>query len=187
MAPTLHRGIGRDVITRVAADQWSRARHNDLLASLPAAVFNRLDHALEPVDLFLGHVLWEAGCEAEHVYFPVTGIVSLMQDLASGATAEVAVVGNEGLVGIVLVLVARLRRLVHSCALRARATTHAPTCCRGNLKSALRCDGFCSAMRSYGLRKSPRPQYAGAITPSNSRCAKSCCRRWIGQDPRIWR
>ena len=104
MAPTLHRGIGRDVITRVAADQWSHARHNDLLASLPAAVFDRLDHALEPVELFLGHVLWEAGCDAEHVYFPVTDIVSLMQDLASGATAEVAVVGNEGLVGIVLVL-----------------------------------------------------------------------------------
>lgn len=57
---------------------------------------------LEPVDMPVGKVLCDAGTEVRHVYFPTTSIVSLMYVLESGATAETAVVGFEGIVGVSL-------------------------------------------------------------------------------------
>jgi CRP-like cAMP-binding protein len=59
---------------------------------------------LEPVNLPLGHVLYESGCKLGHVYFPTTAIVSLLYVLENGASTEIAVVGREGLVGISLFL-----------------------------------------------------------------------------------
>jgi len=57
---------------------------------------------LEPVDLPLGQVIYESGGSLSHVYFPTTAIVSLLYVMENGASAEIAVVGNEGLVGIAL-------------------------------------------------------------------------------------
>jgi len=57
---------------------------------------------LEPVELPLGKVLYESGATLSHVYFPTTAIVSLLYVMADGASAEIAVVGNEGLVGVSL-------------------------------------------------------------------------------------
>jgi CRP-like cAMP-binding protein len=75
---------------------------NKLLAALPAEDMARwLDH-LEFIDLRLGHVLYEAGCRQSHVYFPTAAIVSLLHVTESGQSAEIAVVGNEGVVGISL-------------------------------------------------------------------------------------
>jgi CRP-like cAMP-binding protein len=78
------------------------ARQNQLLAALPAAEWQRWKSQLEAVDLKLGQVLYESGGTLEHVYFPTTAIVSLLYVMQSGASAEIAVVGNEGLVGISL-------------------------------------------------------------------------------------
>ena len=75
-------------------------RQNHLLAALPAAEFKRLEADLERVRLSLGEVLYESGCKLSHVYFPTTSIVSLLYVLADGATAEVAFIGNEGMLGI---------------------------------------------------------------------------------------
>ncbi len=75
---------------------------NLLLASLSAAESKRLRPHLEPVPLPLGHVVYESGRMLDHVYFPTTAIVSLLYVLEDGASAEIAVVGNEGLVGISL-------------------------------------------------------------------------------------
>ena len=75
---------------------------NSLLASLPAPEWLRIAPLLEPVDLPLGKVLNESGCKMSHVYFPINAIVSLLYVLESGASAEIAVVGNEGVVGIAL-------------------------------------------------------------------------------------
>ncbi len=75
---------------------------NHLLASLPQAESQRWLPQLEPVSLPLGFVLYESGKTLSHVYFPTTAIVSLLYVLESGASAEIAVVGNEGLVGIAL-------------------------------------------------------------------------------------
>src|ERR1700686_3940972 len=75
---------------------------NHLLAALPAAEFNRLSSHLELVHMPLGEVLYEPGGLPEHVYFPTTSIVSLLYALENGASAEIAVVGNEGILGISL-------------------------------------------------------------------------------------
>jgi len=75
---------------------------NDLLASLPPAEWGRLAPQLEAVELPLGKVLYESGATMGHVYFPTTAIVSLLYVMEDGASAEIAVVGNEGVVGIAL-------------------------------------------------------------------------------------
>jgi CRP-like cAMP-binding protein len=80
----------------------SDPRTNDLLAALPAPEWERWQPQLEPADLPLGEVLYESGGVQSHVYFPTTAIVSLLYVMESGASAEIAVVGNEGVVGISL-------------------------------------------------------------------------------------
>ena len=75
---------------------------NHLLAALPTADFERLAPHLEPVPLPLGEVLYEPGGQLQHAYFPTTAIVSLHYVMESGASAETAGVGNEGVVGISL-------------------------------------------------------------------------------------
>jgi CRP-like cAMP-binding protein len=78
------------------------ARANRLLAALPGAELQRWLPQLEHVDLPLGHVLYESGATLSHVYFPTTAIVSLLYVLENGASAEIAIVGKEGIVGISL-------------------------------------------------------------------------------------
>ena len=77
-------------------------RRNRLLAALPDAEWQRWLPQLELVDMPLGQVLYEAGRTLSHVYFPTTAIVSLLYVMADGASAEIAVVGLEGVVGISL-------------------------------------------------------------------------------------
>ncbi|PXW94429.1 CRP-like cAMP-binding protein [Sphaerotilus hippei] len=80
----------------------SDAISNQLLAALPPPERVRWQPRLEPVDLVLGQVLYESGVALGHVYFPTTAIVSLLYVMEDGASAEIAVVGHEGLVGISL-------------------------------------------------------------------------------------
>ena len=75
---------------------------NHLLASLPPDEWTRIAPLLEAVDLPLGQVLYESGNKMTHVYFPTTAIVSLLYVLENGSSAEIAVVGHEGVVGISL-------------------------------------------------------------------------------------
>lgn len=76
------------------------ARENHLLAALPDEAIRPWLPLLEPVDLPLGLTMYESGRTLDHVYFPTTAIASLMFILDNGDSAEVAVVGNEGVVGI---------------------------------------------------------------------------------------
>jgi len=75
---------------------------NHLLAALPSEQWQRWKPDLEKVELVLGQVLYESGRIMSHVYFPTTAIVSLLYVMENGASAEIAVVGNEGIVGISL-------------------------------------------------------------------------------------
>jgi hypothetical protein len=75
---------------------------NHLLAALPPAERESWLPQLEAVEMPLGHVLYESGLTLTHAYFPTTAIVSLLYVMEDGASAEIAVTGNEGLVGISL-------------------------------------------------------------------------------------
>jgi CRP-like cAMP-binding protein len=75
---------------------------NHLLAALPEAERQRWLPQLERVEMPLGQVLYESGGTLSHVYFPTTAIVSLLYVMENGASAEIAVVGNEGIIGISL-------------------------------------------------------------------------------------
>jgi CRP-like cAMP-binding protein len=75
---------------------------NHLLAALPTQEFTRLAKNLKLVHLDLGHVIYESGCKLDEVYFPTTAIVSLLYVLEDGASTEIAVAGNEGIIGISL-------------------------------------------------------------------------------------
>src|SRR5476649_473065 len=77
-------------------------KHNQLIAALPHDQWQRWLPHLEHVDLSLGQVLYEAGSTLSHIYFPTTAVVSLLYVMHSGESAEIAVVGNEGVVGVAL-------------------------------------------------------------------------------------
>ncbi len=94
LALTIHADVS-------AADPMS-PRRNHLLAALPATDYDRLLPNLEAVDLPLGLVLYESGGTLAYVYFPTDSIISLLYVMEDGASAEIAVTGFEGLVGIAL-------------------------------------------------------------------------------------
>lgn len=97
----------------------SPARSNSILAALPDRDFDRLRPHLDGVDLPLGTALYEAGSRVRQLYFPTSGIVSLLQVMADGDSAEIAVVGNEGVVGIAMFMggeTTPLRAVVQSAA-----------------------------------------------------------------------
>jgi CRP-like cAMP-binding protein len=83
-------------------DMHADSRKNRLLSVLPPDAMDRWLPHLERVDMPLGHVLYEPGSTLSHVYFPTSAIVSLLYVMTNGASAEIAVVGHEGIVGVSL-------------------------------------------------------------------------------------
>lgn len=79
-----------------------KPEQNHLLAALPEAVKARLTKHMQPIELVLGDVLYESGTTMPHVVFPIDSIVSLLYVMEDGSSAEISVVGNEGVVGIAL-------------------------------------------------------------------------------------
>jgi CRP-like cAMP-binding protein len=92
-------------------------RQNHLLNALPAAEYEHLSPHLELVPMPLGNVIYESGDELRYAYFPTDCIISLLYVMENGASAEIAVVGNEGIVGVALFMGGRTmpnRALVQS-------------------------------------------------------------------------
>jgi CRP-like cAMP-binding protein len=87
---------------RLAAVPAPTPHLNHLLDALPGADFRRLSEHLEYRELKLGDVLYEPGGKMRYVYFPTTAIISLLYVMEDGASAEIAIVGNEGILGISL-------------------------------------------------------------------------------------
>lgn len=83
-------------------DNTDKALRNHLLAALPEEEFARIKFDFEPVTLPLGKVLYESGDRMTHIYFPTTAIISLLYIMENGATAEIGIAGNNGLVGVAL-------------------------------------------------------------------------------------
>ena len=77
-------------------------KQNHLLDALPASDYDRIQAHLELVPMKLGEVLYESGVQLRYVYFPTTSILSLLYVMENGASAEIAIVGNEGILGISL-------------------------------------------------------------------------------------
>jgi CRP-like cAMP-binding protein len=75
---------------------------NHLLAAIPDAEYRRWSRHLELVDMPLGQVVCEPGAELEYAWFPVTAIVSLLYVMQDGESAEIALVGNDGVLGVTL-------------------------------------------------------------------------------------
>ena len=81
---------------------YTSPKQNHLLAALPPEVYSLWLPMLERIDMPLGQVLYESGTTLSHMYFPTTAIVSMLYVMQNGESAEIAIVGNEGLVGIAL-------------------------------------------------------------------------------------
>jgi CRP-like cAMP-binding protein len=79
-------------------------RRNKLLAALPDSEWKRVQWVLEPTEMLVGKILSEPGSPLRHAYFPTTSTISYVYATADGASTEIAAVGNEGVVGIVLVM-----------------------------------------------------------------------------------
>jgi len=107
MAARLSSSVGKESSPQkarlhLAAPARTNGHQNHLLDALPAADYTRLKSQLEVIPMALGQVLYEPGARLRHVYFPTTSIVSLLYVMEDGASAEIAVVGNEGMLGISL-------------------------------------------------------------------------------------
>lgn len=85
-----------------ATKHTDEALMNHLLAALPVDEFARIEKYLEPISFSLGEVLYESGDQMTHVYFPTTAIISLLYIMENGATAEIGIAGNNGLIGLAL-------------------------------------------------------------------------------------
>jgi CRP-like cAMP-binding protein len=85
-----------------AAEVKDQNSQNRLLAALPPHEFERLKPALQEISFSLGQVVYEFGGHLDYVYFPTTAIVSLLYTMENGATAEMGLTGNDGVVGIAL-------------------------------------------------------------------------------------
>jgi CRP-like cAMP-binding protein len=96
--------LARDVDYRSISAKFSALNKNRLLALLSDETKERIAPNLELVTLPLGEVVYEAGDPERYVYFPIDAIVSLLYVMENGKSAEISVVGNEGIVGIAAVL-----------------------------------------------------------------------------------
>ena len=92
-----------------------RPQQNALLGALSSVECDRLANDLELVPLALGQVLYDSGQTMSHAYFPIDCIVSLLYVMKNGQSAEIAVVGNEGIVGIALFMGGNRHRAGRSC------------------------------------------------------------------------
>jgi len=103
--PVVDEAIHRAAVGRIWVlhrENVVEPRANQLLSALPDPAYQQWAALLEELDMPLGQVLFESGGKPSHVYFPVTSIVSLLYGLENGPSAELAVVGNEGIVGVSL-------------------------------------------------------------------------------------
>lgn len=95
--------VGRSRLPiRIAGLYGHDPKQNHLLGALPEADYERLLPHLELVSMRLGSVVCESGSQMSHVYFPTSSIVSLLHHTKNGASAEIAVIGNEGMIGVTL-------------------------------------------------------------------------------------
>ena len=102
MLDTVQKARRGSTILMVGLNASNMLQENHILAALPEEVRKRLHPQMELVPMPLGKVLYESGDTLRHVYFPIDCIVSLLYVMEDGASAEISVVGNEGILGVAL-------------------------------------------------------------------------------------
>jgi CRP-like cAMP-binding protein len=107
-ADRIHRSVGKASSlslkdgSHVAAPARQNPHQNHLLDALPRSDYQRVASHLELIPMNLGDVLYESGAKLPYIYFPTTCIISLLYVMEDGASAEIAIVGNEGILGMSL-------------------------------------------------------------------------------------
>jgi hypothetical protein len=92
------------LLSRSATVSLPDPRENAVLANLFQSGWQRWEPHLEPMEMTLGQVIYEPGRQLEHLYFPISALISLLYPMADGSSTEIAAVGNQGIVGIGLLL-----------------------------------------------------------------------------------
>ena len=150
-------------------------KQNHLLDALPARDYDRIRAHLELVAMALGDVLYESGVQLRYVYFPTTSILSLLYVMENGASAEIAIVGNEGILGISLFMGVETRpsrAVVQSAGYSFRLK---PNCSRTSSGVSVRPCTFCCATPRRSSPRWRRRRYATGIIRSTSNYAAGCC------------
>lgn len=124
-------------------------QQNHLLGAIPETEWERFAPHLTPVNLRLGEVIYESGSDQPHVYFPTDSIISLLYVMENGASAEIAIVGNEGLVGIALFMGAERRPVARLCRVPDRRSVCALNSLVMNSSSPARYNSFSCAIRKH--------------------------------------
>ena len=155
-------------------------RQNSLLGALPDTDYLRLLPELKPISMQLGEVLYEAGGQLAHVYFPTTSIVSLLYVMKNGESAEIAIAGNEGLVGIALIMGGETTpsRAVVQCA--GQAFRMAPRVLKLEFDRGGAVQGLFLRYVQALITQRCRPPRATVITPWSSSSAAGSCSVSIG-------
>lgn len=114
-------------------------QQNHLLAMLPSEARERLIPHLELVDMPLGMVVYESGDTLRHVYFPTDSIVSLLYVMENGASAEISVVGNDGVIGVALFMGGRAPPTAPLCKVPAVRIACWASASKKNLTAMVKC------------------------------------------------
>ena len=152
-------------------------RQNRLLAALPAIEYERLARHLEWVQILPGEVLYEPGEQLRYAYFPTTAIVSLLYVTADGVTAEVAGVGNEGMLGVALVMGGEIMRNI--------ATAQCAGCAYRLKSQVLKVEFNRAGGRRSGALQNLLLRYSQAV--SNQASQLAVCNRHHSVEQRLCR
>src|SRR5690349_8189968 len=162
-------------MNRASSAERHTPRQNQLLAALPPADYERLAASLELVPLALGRAMYESGARLDYAYFPTNCVVSLLSVTQDGSSAEIAITGREGMVGIALFMggeTTSSRAVVQNAGYAYRVPR------RWSARSstaAARCSCSSCATPSRSSRKWRRPRCATGIIRSTSSYAAGCC------------
>ena len=152
----------------------SDPKQNRLLAALPPSDLARLLPELKPVSFPLGGVIYESGDQLRGIYFLTAGIVSLLYVMKNGSSAEIAVVGNEGLVGVALFMGGQttpsraiVQSTAHAFELKAEAMMK-------EFDAAVHCSTSCCVTPRHCLPRWHKPRCVIASIPWSSNYAAGC-------------
>ena len=157
------------------AIEASSPAQNHLLCALQPGERERLLPHLQPVTFSLGQIIYEPGERIQYCYFPTNSVVSLLYTTQDGATAEMGLVGNEGVLGVALFLGENQLAAGRSSQSLGMRSGYQPSCCGKNSRIAARFNICCCDTPRRSSRRFHKLRCATACIPWNSGSAVGCC------------